>query len=773
MYRSRIAPALVAFVTVVGLLGVLPSEADAIGLLIPQRSNVRPFDIESHRVDVKITNNAAVTEIEQVFRNHTNRPQEATFVFPLPEGATVSDFSLWINGKKTKGAVLKKDKARQIYQSIVQRTQDPGLVEYVDGRLFRASVFPIPAGGTQKLELKFSQVLERRGGFYRYNYPMGTGEKYVKAETEKDFTLSVDIKSPIPISSVYSPTHRISTDRRAKGEVLVGTEKMQARLDRDFKLYIGQSKRDIGLNMMTYDPDGDGGTEGYFMAALAPPIDEKETGEVPQSFTFVVDTSGSMNGDKIEQARKTLEFCIERLKKTDRFNVVRFSTGVELLFDSPTSATEKARRKGVSFARGLEAAGGTAISSALDRALDQEVPEEFVHHVIFVTDGIPTIGKTNPDTILKDVRSEVGGSTRIFSFGVGYDVNTKLTDGLARDGRGHSDYVKPGENLEDAVSALYTRISSPVLTDVEIDFGGAEVHDIYPNPVPDLFQGDQIVLFGRNRAAFDSAIVVEGRAAGERRRFEFGGSTDSEEEKTEAGASIASSELDFIPELWATRKVGYLLEQIRINGENSELKNEVVRLAKKFGLVTPYTSYLAVDDEELERRRRRRRRPPPPPPPRPESERGRSMDDLSSRTVTGGSGGSTAADESAPSAQAKKRPRKNKAEAFSGFDRATGSSAVRAAEETQEYKEREQVARKGQLKKRFIAGRTFERHGSEWRQEGIGKKSLKKAVEVEAYSKKYFELLDKHPAFKSVAKLGERFVVKLGGKVYRIVPAEE
>jgi Ca-activated chloride channel family protein len=770
MQRSRILQTLFALSAVVLSVAALPSDASAIGLLIPDQNGVRPFDIQSHRVDVTITNNAAVTEVEQVFKNHTNRPMEATFVFPLPKGATVSDFSLWINGKKTQGSVLEKEEARRIYESIVRRVKDPGLVEYMDGRLFRASIFPIPPGGTQKLELKFSQVLERRGGLYRYTYPMNAGEKYVKAKTDKDFTLSAHIKSPVPITTVYSPTHRIGTTRDSDHEVTVGTEKMKETLDRDFQLYLGHSKRDIGLNMMTYDPDGEGGEEGYFMAALAPRVDLEEDEQLPQSFTFVVDTSGSMNGEKIEQARETLEFCIGRLDAKDRFNVVRFSTGVETLFEEPQQATESARKQGLSFARNLRAAGGTAISKALDRALDQTIADEHVHQVIFVTDGIPTIGMTEPDAILKRVARKLGSNGRIFSFGLGYDVNTKLTDGLANEGRGHSDYVKPDEHLEDAVSALYTRISSPVLSDVEVDFGGARVFDAYPNPLPDIFKGDQIVVFGRHRQAFGDQVVVKGRAGGQARVFEYnvGGQTEQEVSKKSAeAASIATDDLAFIPELWATRKVGYLLDQIRLNGEQPELKKEVVRLAKKFGLVTPYTSYLAVDDSELQQRRRRR--PPRDPLPRPVPE----------PRIHGG-GGPTGSDGSSLSQSrgSTARAPREKAEAedsvdvkmFDAFGKSTGSGAVKAAEETKKMKDKGRVDSDRGRSTKYVAGRTFQRTDGEWRQEGVDAEG---ATEVEAYSKQYFTLLRKHADFKQIASLGDRIVVRLDGTVYRIVAAEE
>lgn len=753
--------ALLFAATLLVMVGVaLPRTSSAIGLLIPQQSDQKPFQVERHRVDIEITNSAAVTTVEQVFRNHTRRPMEATFVFPLPAGATVSDFSLWINGKKTQGAVLEKDEARKTYESIVRRLRDPGLVEYMDGRLFKASIFPIPPNGTQKLELKFSQVLDRRGGFLRYTYPMGVGEKYVAAKTKRDFTLTASVEAPVPISTVYSPTHEVSVDRAGDKKAVVGAEQMEATLDRDFQLYIGHSKKgkNIGLDLMVYDPDGKGGNDGYFMASMAPNVEVKEKKRAPQAYTFVIDTSGSMSGEKIKQARETLAFCIERLEAEDLYNVVRFSTGVETLFDNPKKATKSQREKGRSFAEGLRAAGGTSIDTALERALAQEVPEDRVHQVIFVTDGIPTIGQTNPDEILKSSKAKLGANERIFSFGVGYDVNTKLMDGLARHGRGHSDYVKPGEDMEQPIAALYTRISSPVLSDVEVDFGKARVYDAYPTPLPDLFRGDQIVMFGRYRGRFASPIELSGEAAGSERSYTF---------KAEGKAST-EEELAFVAEIWATRKVGYLLEQIRLNGENEELKSEVIRLAKKFGLVTPYTSYLAVDDSETGRPEPRPRPRPRPNPPHPQP----LEDSLSGSQGVGGGANAQAAPE--PSRSRREAEKKQARGKFRGFGKSSGQEAVEAAEATQDYKDSDKVDAPSQRARRHVAGRTFERTSKGWIQQGLEADAKGgKADEVEkvvAYSDAYFQLLRKHPELQKVARLGGRIRVKVGETIYQIVP---
>ncbi len=780
-----------------GALLAASEQAHAIGLMLPRDTAERPFDVESQRVEVTITNTAAVTHVEQVFRNHTNRPMEAVFVFPIPEGATVSDFSLWIEGKKTPGAVLERQEARQIYESIVRRVEDPGLIEYMDGKLFRASIFPIPPHGTQKLEIKFGQILQKQGGLYRYHYPLAVGKDYVTAKTAKDFTLTARVQAPLPLTTIYSPTHRISTHRKSAHEVTVGTEELYAALDRDFDLYLGMSQADVGLHVMTHDLDGEGGEPGYFMMALAPRVDVAAHDEIGQTFTFVMDTSGSMVGPKMEQARKALAFCVSRLKPQDHFNIVRFSTDVEALHPAPVPASAANRERALTFVRDMVAAGGTAISPALELALSQRLPAQQPHQVIFVTDGIPTVGETDPDAILRWLKGKRDDRTRVFTFGVGFDVNTTLLDGVASQARGRSDYVRPEEDMEAAIGALYTRIASPVLSDLQIDFGQARVYDLYPSPIPDLFRGDQVVLFGRMRAPLRGPIVVRGRAGQEVKSYRFGDSmgesSKQREPVTPTEAHLAP--LEFLPKLWATRKVGYLLEQIRLNGEQAELKSEVILLAKKFGLVTPYTSYLAVDDSEFARNPSSRPEPEPLRADRPglRNERPRPTRGLNgerrppqaapsarpadgdAETSLGGLGsgrsmGNSAMPSSAPSKPASVSANKKREAAFKDFAEETGEGAVAASEATRELKQSERVERDKSLTRQYVAGRTFTLTSGVWVEESLDLNTAK-PTRVEAFSAPYFELVRKHSALKQILQLGPSVLLKLDGKVYRFEPA--
>ena len=246
--------------------------ANAIGILVPTDTSLPPLAIESHRVEVTIKDRTSETKVVQVFKNSTSRILEATYTFPLPKGASISDFALWMDGKRVSGEVLEKDKAREIYQGIVSRMKDPGLLEYIGNDIFQARIFPIPANGTQKVEISFTTVLPREGGVSQYTYPLKTGGK--SATTLTDFTMTVKIESKTPIKSVYSPSHTVYVNKKDDSHATVGFEFDKATLDKDFQLYYSLSKDDVGVDLLTYKKKGE---DGYFMLMVSPKQDYAES----------------------------------------------------------------------------------------------------------------------------------------------------------------------------------------------------------------------------------------------------------------------------------------------------------------------------------------------------------------------------------------------------------------------------------------------------------------------------------------------------------------
>lgn len=559
--------------------------ASAAGLLIPADKQLPPLAMVNHKVTVGIDEQVAITTVEQTFRNHTDRNLEATYLFPVPKGANVDKFTMWVDGKEQGGELLDAKHANQVYTDIVRRTQDPGILEYLGNSLMRLRVFPIPPKGDQKVKISYKFVAPKDGSVVEYVYPLKTDGKATR--TLEEFSVTLSIKSKNPVQNVFSPTHAITTVRKSDKEVNVTFERNQALLDKDFQLFYGFGDKDIGLTPLVYKPIT--AEDGYFMFLVSPQL-EAEKKRVPRDLVLVLDTSSSMSEIKMQQAKKALKFCLGQLKPEDRFGVLKFSTTVTPFRDKLVEANKDYLDAATKWVDGLKTSGGTAILPALEDALalrSDDPNRPFT--LVFFTDGQPTVDETNPDRIVKKIGDKNTGSTRIFTFGVGDDVNAAMLDQLAEATRAVSTYVREAEDIEQKVASLYGKISNPVLTDLRLTAGdNIRIHEVYPPKLPDLFQGTQLVVIGRYTGGGHTAIRLTGMVGKEKQEFvhdvAFPAKTDGDQSK------------DFVEPLWARRKVGYILDQIRINGEKKELIDEVVTLAKRYGIATPYTSYLVVPD---------------------------------------------------------------------------------------------------------------------------------------------------------------------------------
>ncbi len=731
------------------------------GMLIPTDTSMGPLGIKYQRVSAEIVDGAAVTKVEQVFVNSSNRQLEAHYVFPLPKGAALQDFYLWINGKRTRGEMLEKQKATDIYEGIVRRLQDPGLLEYVDTDAFRARVFPVPANGEQKIELTFSQVLEFNAGLYQYHYPLGASTRGApKLTVKQDFTFSANIKSKTPLRSIYSPTHRLGVSRKGENEAITGLELgAGADISKDLDLYYTVSDKSVGLTFMSHRPDPE--QPGFFMALISPRAELKADEVISKRITFVIDTSGSMMGDRMKLARDTLKYCVQKLNARDEFNVVRFSTDVEALFEKPQLATEAHVKKAVEFVGTLEAVGGTAIDEAMTRALkDGANRGDRPHMVMFITDGHPTVGETDEGAISKNAKTANQGS-RVFTFGVGDDLNARLLDRMADEGQGTADFAKDGRDFELKVGGFYDKVANPVLSDLALDLSAFGAYDVYPKRLGDLFKGAQLVVMGRYRTPKDGTVVLSGNFNGKKQVFEYRGDATKE-----------SKQFDFVPRLWAIRKVGYLLEEIRLRGEKPELRDEIVTLGKKYGIVTPYTSYLVVEDTPMPVAQNR---PPPPPPQDPW--RFRSEDKSASAprgSASGFSLGGMGKALNAPSAPATVA---SEAEASDDMDRlvaakpakapqeealkkADGKDAIamsRAVRKMKEQAEGEKVSEPV----RSASGRTFIYRNGGWI-DSEAMSGTAKTLKVKYLSDAYFAVLKARPELKAAMALSDRLVIVVG-----------
>ena len=562
-------------------LGLAPALFGA-GILIPDDVKYQPLSMVNHIVNVRIEDQVAITTVEQTFRNQTDRNLEATYVFPIPKGASVNKFTMWVDGKETTGEILDAKKAGELYTSIVQRTRDPGLLEYLGNGMIRLKVFPVPAKRDLKMKFRFTSVSQQDGGIVEYVYPLKTDGKDTR--TLEKFSVTVHVQSQNSVQSIYSPTHAVDIRRKGDREATVEFEKNQATLDKDFQLFYSVGKEEIGLTPVFYRPVG--GDDGYFMLLISPQTGQMKN-RVPRDLVLVLDTSGSMSDLKMSQAKKALKVCLNQLGERDRFSIVSFATAVQSFREGLTDAGAGQLEKASKWVDDLRAGGGTAIQPALNAALDlrgKEAGRSF--NIVFFTDGQPTVDERDPQKIVKNVVARNTASTRIFTFGVGDDVNAAMLDQLADSTRAISTYVRPAEDIEVKASALCAKIGHPVMTNVKLTTTNVTLNEVYPQQLPDLFHGGQLVLFGRFHGRGPAAIKLTGLVGQETKELVY--EVDFPTKTTDGR--------EFVEHLWARRKVGFILDQIRVNGEQKELVEEVTALAKKYGIATPYTSYLVVPD---------------------------------------------------------------------------------------------------------------------------------------------------------------------------------
>jgi Ca-activated chloride channel family protein len=756
-----LALALAAF----AVLLTAPSEAHALGWLVPSTPDIPPLAIRSHRVSVSVRERIAETSVTQTFVNGTGSVLEATYVFPVPEGATVSGFAMWVNGVRVEGELLDSGTARSVYESIVARMQDPGLVEYIGGNVFRARVYPINPGAEQRIEIRFTQTLEYQGSVVHYHYPLRAGATY--GHTIEDLTVSVDVASRTAIQAVYSPSHAIAVGRDGDHHAIASFEAGHAALDQDFDLYYSVADSEIGLSLLTHRDAGD---DGYFLAMIAPRTELTEAQVAAEEVIFVFDTSGSMAGDKLTRAQAALDYMLQRLRPTDYFQVVRFSTDVETLFDAGRSvpATPEHVAHARRFGNHFVAAGGTAIAPALTEAMRTHPPSgSLPRMIVFLTDGMPTVGQTDPATITRQV-STLSAGARLFAFGVGDDVNTTFLDGLADANGGVGDYFRDGSEMQRRLAAFFDRVSYPVLTDLRLTMPGAQPYDVYPRDLGHLYRGEQLLVVGRFRGEGTGRVVLEGR---------LGSDTTVHELSYDVSFPTFEPRNEFLPRVWAVRKVGTLLDDIRLHGERPEMRDEVVVLSRHFGIVTPYTSYLVAPDEIL---------PAPAPPPPTYA-----MPSWQQPTVTPesyGSGSTSTGSGSMPST-----PRTEAAETmadFSGFSgamasppppptspsttttvaptpsyrpsdssSATGESGRRLSSRLREMRDAERSDEAGASTVRVIGGRTFSLDAGRWVDERFHEGG--RTLSIRSMSTAYFALLAARPELRAAFALGDRVVVTL------------
>ena len=580
----------------------------AANVVVPQRRAFRlaaagAVDVTRVDVAVSIVDQVATTTMDVSLANTGSTRAEAELVVPVPDGVAVVGFTYQGNGVDVTAKLLPRDEARRIYDAIVAQARDPALLEFIDFSLIRSSVFPVEAGATQVVRLTYEQILKADADRVDYVLPRSAAIDYAIP-----WKVKVSVKDRRPVSTIYSPTHEIEKqridDRAFRAQIVTAgrTEPGPFRLS-----YLLQQADGVSASVIGYPDPSVGG--GYFLLLAGLPADEpKGAPAIRREVTLVLDRSGSMNGEKLDQVREAALQILAGLEDGEAFNVIIYNEAVEMLSPRPVIKSRETIAAARRYLEGLRARGGTNIHDALLEALRQEPVEKMLPLVLFLTDGLPTIGETSERRIRALATSANHHQRRVFTFGVGVDVNSPLLESLAWETRATSTFVLPGQDVEVKVAGVFRRLAGPVLAGGKLrvlDEKGepaiGRVRDVIPARLPDLFQGDQLILLGQYIGTEPVGIEIAGNFRGAARQFRFDFAPES-----------ASSRHDFVPRLWASRKIGLLIDAIRSSGADTspfhrgghdpkmqELIDEVIRLSTQFGILTEYTAFLAREGTDL------------------------------------------------------------------------------------------------------------------------------------------------------------------------------
>jgi Ca-activated chloride channel family protein len=727
----------------------------------PQPLPEATYKIKELTVNAKLVDQVAQVQVSQSFVNTGSRQIEVSFVFPLPYDGAVDQLTLMIDGKEYPAKLLKADEARRLYEEIVRKNKDPALLEWMGTGLFKTSVFPVPPGAERKVTLRYSQLLRKQDGLTDFLFPLSTA-KYTSHAVE-EVSFRVTIESQDEIKNVYSPTHSIEIKRPDDKHANVTYTVKNQVPSSDFRLFYDVGKGKVSTRVISYRPDKN--DDGYYLLLASPKIEAAGAQRPKKTVMFVLDRSGSMSGKKIEQARSAARFVLNNLREGDVFNIVAYDSEVEAFRPELQKYNEETRKAALGFIEGIYAGGSTNISGALKTATAQLTDSQRPTYVLFLTDGLPTAGETNEMKIVAGAKEGNKVRARVFAFGVGYDVNARLLDRLARENFGQSEYVKPDEDIEAQVSKLYQRIEAPVMTDVKIQIAvddakvedGKLINRVYPKGSFDLFAGEQLVVVGRYKKAGAAKVVVEGSVGGKPQRLDF--PANLVEKSADEGCA-------FVEKLWAVRRIGEILDELDLKGKNDELVKELVELATRHAILTPYTSFLADENTKIgdvtanaitaDRR----------------------LEALSSVSGHGGVGqramkGYLQRANQAPMSS----PHAPGAEA--AMDAARGIQNMPAVAGGQGYsgtfaaegKKAERELGEAAQNIRNVGNRAFYRRQNQWVDSTLNEKQQQSAVRVRQFSDKYFELARRNGrTLSQYLVFDEPVMVNLEGQAYLIDP---
>ena len=543
--------------------------------------------IKTYDASVNIQDRIAVTHVDQVFVNETSATVEATYIFPLPEGAVISELVYWFNGQRFVASVRERREAQQAYDQRIRQYIDPALLQYLGDNLFKLNIAPVNPLSDVRFEITYVELLSYDFGAVDYRFFLrstGLSPKPLQRVTlDLTATTSSEFKffsSPSHASSSGTQIEQISPSRY---HVLLGDENYLP--DRDFLVRFETRRQGVDMNVLTYTPvtQDSFGTDSFYALWITPPDSIASEETIPRHIVFTADVSSSMEGERMVELKQALNSFLDHLSDADRFNIVTFGTNVIKYQPDLVSATANEIASARSFIAGLSALGVTNIDEALKASLGLSFGDATANILTFLTDGYPTWGERRIEVIVDSAAARNHHQVRIYPFGIGDDVSKPLLIALARRNGGYPTYITADDSIALVVANHVTRISKPVLSGLAIDLGGLQTYDHYPTTVSDLFWGSQVLQFGRYATSGTFAVTLRGNS-----RQEPFALTNMVMFSDTSGGHRA------VPRLWAKNKIDYLLEQIEIFGELDELVDAVIDLSIRFGILTKYTA-LYVD----------------------------------------------------------------------------------------------------------------------------------------------------------------------------------
>ncbi len=715
------------------------------------------YDIARLEIDASIRNQVAEVQVGQTFKNRTSRTLQVRFVFPLPYQGAIDQMTFMVDGQELEGRLLEADKAREIYQSYVRRSRDPALVQWIGTGMFQTEVFPVPPGAERTVSLRYTQLCRRRGRLSDWLLPLSPA-KYTCTPIGK-LAIRGRVRSDSNLGNVYSPSHDVEIDRDGQHVARFEFIAKNHVPDSDFRLMWDTGDDAVQMSLVPYRPDPN--QDGYFMLMIQPQFPDPSGGsdKAGKNVVLVLDRSGSMRGEKIDQARRAARRVVERFRRRDKFNVITYDSKVETHRSELSGADKATRTDAIEDIDSMLAGGSTTIDGALSQALQIASQADGPVYVMFMTDGQPTVGEKNTMKIVANAQDALHEGTRLFSLGVGHDVNSRLLDKLASICLGQTSYVRPGAALDDAIEALWSRIGAPALTDAKlkilVDGKEGRTRQLYPE-MYDLFSGDQLVIVGRYRKPGGVKIELSGDYLGKQQSFQF---EDELPRQTGSGKDV------FVERLWATRRIGQIIDEIDLHGEDDELVDELIVLSKRHGILTPYTAYLAEEQTDLDDMRR-----------------GRQVARSQLRSL-GLEAGEEAFEQRALKGQLKLADRAAPAGAAGGINAPMDSFslggnrgiAIRAGGRAlaTPSDERESLQRRSSEPVRRIGSKTFFLRSGRYIDSEATAKQVESAIEIAQFSDAYFDLLEElDETDKAYLAEDREVVVRLNKQTYRIMKSE-